>query len=209
MKVKAFKEAYQQQHLILSLGLGLFIFLAGGQSLTSAWLMTLALFFNLLLSSIILYFLKKYFTEDTKWLLIMLVMASVATWLQMLANAFLSGWVVGIEAYLPFIAISGLILARVETVVQTETLPTIILHGLGSVVGFAMLVFPVGFLSDLLGLGVITFASPTGSGPMFEVLILTPAYRMPIFLGPQGAIGVLILAALWIAFVRNLRGKQA
>jgi hypothetical protein len=32
---------------------------------------------------------------------------------------------------------------------------------------------------------------------------------MPIFLGPQGAIGVLILAALWIAFVRNLRGKQA
>ena len=54
--MKAFKDAYQEQHLILSLGLGLFILLAGGQSLTSAWMMTLALFFNLLLSSTILYY---------------------------------------------------------------------------------------------------------------------------------------------------------
>ncbi len=207
--MKAFKDAYQQQHLILSLGLGLFILLAGGQSLTSAWMMTLALFFNLMLSSTILYYLKKYFTEDNKWLLIMLVMVSVATWFQMLAVAFLPGWVVGIEIYLPFIAISGLILARIETVVQTETLPNIFFHGLGSVVGFAMLVLPIGFFSDLLGLGVITFASPTGSGSLFDVTILAPAYRMPIFLGPQGAIGLLILAALWIAFVQNFRRKQA
>lgn len=207
--MKAFKDAYQQQHLILSLGLGLFILLAGGQSLTSAWMMTLALFFNLMLSSTILYYLKKYFTEDNKWLLIMLVMASVATWFHMLAVAFLPGWVVGIETYLPFIAISGLILARIETVVQTESLPNIFFHGLGSVVGFAMLVLPIGFFSDLLGLGVITFASPTGSGSLFDVTILAPAYRMPIFLGPQGAIGLLILAALWIAFVQNFRRKQA
>jgi Na+-translocating ferredoxin:NAD+ oxidoreductase RnfE subunit len=207
--MKAFKDAYQQQHLILSLGLGLFIFLAGGQSLTSAWMMTLALLFNLSFSSIILYYLKKYFTEDNKWLLIMLVMASVATWFQMLAVAFLPGWVVGIEVYLPFIAISGLILARIETVVQTETLPNIVYHVLGSVVGFAWLVLPIGFLSDVLGLGVITFASPTGTGPLFAVTILAPAYRIPIFLGPQGAIGILVLAALWIAFIRNLRRKQA
>jgi len=207
--MKAFKDAYQQQHLILSLGLGLFIFLAGGQSLTSAWMMTLALLFNLSFSSIILYYLKKYFTEDNKWLLIMLVMASVATWFQMLAVAFLPGWVVGIEVYLPFIAISGLILARIETVVQTETLPNIVYHVLGSVVGFAWLVLPIGFVSDVLGLGVITFASPTGTGPLFAVTILAPAYRIPIFLGPQGAIGILVLAALWIAFIRNLRGKQA
>jgi Na+-translocating ferredoxin:NAD+ oxidoreductase RnfE subunit len=207
--MKAFKDAYQQQHLILSLGLGLFIFLAGGQSLTSAWMMTLALLFNLFISSTILYYLKKYFTEDNKWLLIMLVMASVATWFQMLSVAYLPGWVVGIEVYLPFIAISGLILARIETVVQTETLPNIFYHVLGSVVGFAWLVLPIGFLSDVLGLGVITFASPTGTGPLFAVTILAPAYRMPIFLGPQGAIGILVLAALWIAFIRNLRGKQA
>ena len=207
--MKAFKDAYQQQHLILSLGLGLFIFLAGGQSLTSAWMMTLALLFNLFISSTILYYLKKYFTEDNKWLLIMLVMASVATWFQMLSVAYLPGWVVGIEVYLPFIAISGLILARIETVVQTETLPNIFYHVLGSVVGFAWLVLPIGFLSDVLGLGVITFASPTGTGPLFAVTILAPAYRIPIFLGPQGAIGILVLAALWIAFIRNLRGKQA
>ena len=207
--MKAFKDAYQQQHLILSLGLGLFILLAGGQSLTSAWMMTLALFFNLMLSSMILYYLKKYFTEDNKWLLVMLVMASVATWFQMLAVAFLPGWIVGIETYLPLIAISGLILARVETVVQTETLPNMIFHGLGSVVGFAILVLPIGLLSDVLGLGAFTFASPTGNGPILDVTILAPAYRMPIFLGPQGAIGLLILAALWIAFVRNLRRKQA
>jgi Na+-translocating ferredoxin:NAD+ oxidoreductase RnfE subunit len=207
--MKAFKDAYQQQHLILSLGLGLFIFLAGGQSLTSAWMMTLALFFNLLLSSTILYYLKKYFTEDNKWLLIMLVMASVATWFQMLAVAFLPGWIVGIDVYLPFIAISGLILARVETVVQTETLPNNIFHVLGSVLGFATLVLPIGLLSDVLGLGVFTFASPTGTEPLFAITMLAPAYRMPIFLGPQGAIGLLILAALWLAFVNNLRRKQA
>ena len=207
--MKAFKEAFQQQHLILSLGLGLFIFLAGGQSFTSAWMMTLALFFNLLLSTTILYFLRKYFTEDTKWLLIMLVMATVATWVQMLSVAYVPGWVVGIEVYLPFIAISGLILARVETVVQTESLTTIFFHMLGSVAGFAILVIPIGLLSDALGLGVIRFASPSGQSFLFTWTILESAYRMPIFLGPQGAIGILLLAALWIAFVRNTRGKQA
>ena len=206
--MKAFKEAFQQQHLILSLGLGLFIFLAGGQSLTSAWMMTLALLFNLILSSILLYFLRSYFTEDNKWLLIMLVMASVATWFQMLAVAYLPGWVQGIEVYLPFIAISGLVLARVETVVQTESLKNIFFHGLGSVVGFAMLVLPIGLLSDVLGLGLFTFASASGQGPLFSITMLDVAYRMPIFLGPQGAIGILFLAALWIAFVRSLRGKQ-
>jgi Na+-translocating ferredoxin:NAD+ oxidoreductase RnfE subunit len=136
-------------------------------------------------------------------------MASVATWFQMLAVAFLPGWVVGIELYLPFIAISGLILARVETVVQTETLPNICFHVLGSVLGFAMLVLPIGFLADVLGLGVLTFASPTGTGPLFAITMVAPAYRMPIFLGPQGAIGLLILAALWIALIQNFRRKQA
>ncbi|MEY3692505.1 MAG: hypothetical protein RLZZ388_676, partial [Bacillota bacterium] len=48
--MKAFKQAFQQQHLVLSLGLGLFILLAGGISLTSAFMMSIALFLNLFLS---------------------------------------------------------------------------------------------------------------------------------------------------------------
>jgi hypothetical protein len=71
------------------------------------------------------------------------------------------------------------------------------------------LVLPIGFLADVLGLGVFTFASPTGTGPLFAITMVAPAYRMPIFLGPQGAIGLLILAALWSALIQNFRRKQA
>lgn len=207
--MKAFKQAFQQQHLVLSLGLGLFILLAGGISLTSAFMMSIALFLNLFLSTSILYLLRKQFQEDNKWILIMIVMATVGTLIQMLAVAYLPGWVEGIEVILPFIAISGLILARVETVVMTDGYQDVLLNTLGSVVGFVGLVLPIGFFSDLLGLGLIQFANPINNRMLFSIEVLDASYRMPIFQGSQGAIGLLLLAALWIAFIQRLRGTQA
>lgn len=207
--MKAFKQAFQQQHLVLSLGLGLFILLAGGISLTSAFMMSIALFLNLFLSTSILYLLRKQFQEDNKWILIMIVMATVGTLIQMLAVAYLPGWVEGIEVILPFIAISGLILARVETVVMTEGYRDVLLNTLGSVVGFVGLVLPIGFFSDLLGLGLIQFANPINNSMLFSIEVFDASYRMPIFQGSQGAIGLLLLAALWIAFIQRLRGTQA
>ena len=207
--MKAFKQAFQQQHLVLSLGLGLFILLAGGISLTSAFMMSIALFLNLFLSTSILYLLRKQFQEDNKWILIMIVMATVGTLIQMLAVAYLPGWVEGIEVILPFIAISGLILARVETVVMTDGYRDVLLNTLGSVFGFVGLVLPIGFFSDLLGLGLIQFANPINNSMLFSIEVLDASYRMPIFQGSQGAIGLLLLAALWIAFIQRLRGTQA
>ncbi len=207
--MKAFKQALQQQHLVLSLGLGLFILLAGGISLTSAFMMSIALFLNLFLSTSILYLLRKQFQEDNKWILIMIVMATVGTLIQMLAVAYLPGWVQRIEVILPFIAISGLILARVETVVITDRYLDILLNTLGSVVGFVGLVVPIGFFSDLLGLGLIQFANPINNSMLFSIEVLDASYRLPIFQGSQGAIGLFLLAALWIAFIQRLRGTQA
>jgi Na+-translocating ferredoxin:NAD+ oxidoreductase RnfE subunit len=206
----SFKQAFQQQHLVLSLGLGLFIVLAGSVSLTSAWMMSLALFLNLWLSTSILYLLRNQFQEDNKWLLIMIVMASVGTLIQMLAIAFVPGWVQGIETLLPFIAISGLVLARVETVVMTERYGDIFWNTFGSVVGFASLVLPIGFLADLLGLGTIQFINPTtASSFLWRIEVIAESYRMPIFQGSVGAIGLYILASLWIAFIQRLRGTKA
>ncbi len=207
--MKAFKQAFQQQHLVLSLGLGLFILLAGSMSLTSAWMMSIALLLNLFLSTSILYLLRKQFQEDNKWILIMIVMASVGTLIQMLAVAYLPGWVQGMEVILPFIAISGLILARVETVVLTDRYRDVLLNTLGSVVGFAALVLPIGIFSDVLGLGMIQFANPINNTMLFSIEVLDSIYRMPIFQGNQGAIGLLLLAGLWIAFIQRLRGTQA
>ena len=208
--MKAFKQAFQQQHLILSLGLGLFILLAGSVSFTSGWMMTIALFLNLFFTTSILYFLRKQFQQDNKWILIMMVMASVATLIQMLADAYLPGWVQGIGYLLPFIAISGFVLARVETVVMTDTYADIVWNTFGSVVGFAMLVLPIGLIADLLGLGVIQFANPFSTSMLiWRVEILPEAYRLPIFQGSHGAIGILLLASLWIAFVQQWRGSPS
>ncbi|MFZ9139719.1 MAG: Rnf-Nqr domain containing protein [Bacilli bacterium] len=207
--MKAFKEALKSQHLILSLGLGIFILLAGGVSFTSAWMMTLALFFNLFLSTSILYVLKNQFQEENKWILIMIVMASVATFVQMVAVAYLPGWTVGLGEILPFIAISGLVLARIETVVMTETYANLFWNTLGSVIGFASLVLPIGLFADFLGLGMIQFANPFSVNEMlFQFEMLSESLRMPIFQGSQGAIGILLLASLWIALVQRLRGNS-
>jgi Na+-translocating ferredoxin:NAD+ oxidoreductase RnfE subunit len=173
-------------------------------------MMSVALFLNLFLSTSILYLLRKQFQEENKWILIMIVMASVGTFIQMLSVAYVPGWVEGIEGLLPFLSISGLILARVETVVMTDRYSDVLLNTLGSVVGFVALVLPIGFLADLLGLGMIQFANPsTISSMLFSVEVLDVPYRMPIFQGSDGAIGLLLLAALWIALVQQLRGTKA
>lgn len=209
---KIFKQTFRDQHLILSLGLGLFVLLAGGGSLTSALLMTLALFLNLWLTTSILFFIKRWLSQETKFIVILIVMASVGTLVQMLAVAFLPGWVKGLEVYLPLLAISGLILARVETTVQTGTLRDVWMDTLGSTLSFAMLVIPIGLLADGLGLGVIqlaTFAVGTPQPMLFQFTILPFESTIPFFTGSYGAIGMLILAALWLAFIQRLRGGQA
>jgi Na+-translocating ferredoxin:NAD+ oxidoreductase RnfE subunit len=209
---KIFKQTLRDQHLILSLGLGLFVLLAGGGSLTSALLMTLALFLNLWLTTSILFFIKRWLSQETKFIVILIVMASVGTLVQMLAVAFLPGWVKGLEVYLPLLAISGLILARVETTVQTGTLRDVWMDTLGSTLSFAMLVIPIGLLADGLGFGVIqlaTFAVGTPQPMLFQFTILPFESTIPFFTGSYGAIGMLILAALWLAFIQRLRGGQA
>lgn len=206
-----FKQTFRDQHLILSLGLGLFVLLAGGGSLTSALMMTLALFLNLIITTSVIFFLKKWLSQETKFIIILIVMASVGTLVQMLAVAFLPGWVKGLELYLPLLAISGLILARVETIVQTGTFGDILIDTFGSTLSFALLVIPIGLLADVLGLGVFqlaTFATGTPQPMWFSLTILSADARMPFFTGQYGAIGILILAALWMAFVQRLRGGK-
>jgi hypothetical protein len=57
---------------------------------------------------------------------------------------------------------------------------------------------------------MIQFANPsTISSMLFSVEVLDVPYRMPIFQGSDGAIGLLLLAALWIAMVQQLRGTKA
>ena len=204
----SFRNAFTEQHLILSLGLGLFILLAGGQSLTSAWMMTWVLFANLFLSTSILFLLRSQIQEENQWIIILFVMGSVATWVQMMAVAFLPGWVMGLEDYLPLIAISGLILARVETVVKTDTYGDLFMNTLGSVLGFAFLVLPIGFFADLIGQGVIAFASPFVNpepSMLWSIQVLNETFIIPIFQGVYAPIGMFLLASLWLALMRWIR----
>jgi Na+-transporting NADH:ubiquinone oxidoreductase subunit D len=204
----SFRNAFTEQHLILSLGLGLFILLAGGQSLTSAWMMTWVLFANLFLSTSILFLLRSQIQEENQWIIILFVMGSVATWVQMMAVAFLPGWVMGLEDYLPLIAISGLILARVETVVKTDTYGDLFMNTLGSVLGFAFLVLPIGFFADLIGQGVIAFASPFVNpepSMLWSIRVLNETLIIPIFQGVYAPIGMFLLASLWLALMRWIR----
>jgi Na+-translocating ferredoxin:NAD+ oxidoreductase RnfE subunit len=135
-------------------------------------------------------------------------MGSVATWVQMMAVAFLPGWVMGIEDYLPLIAISGLILARVETVVKTDTYGDLFMNTLGSVLGFAFLVLPIGFFADLIGQGVIAFASPFVNpepSMLWSIRVLNETLIIPIFQGVYAPIGMFLLASLWLALMRWIR----
>ena len=206
--MKVVKQAFQQNHLILSLGLGIFLLLAGSTSLTSAWMMTLALFLNLFLVTTILYFLRTWLLPENRWLVIMIVMGTVATMVQMLAMAFLPNWVEGLSNVLPLIAVSGMILARVDTVVMSESYRTIFLDTLGSILGFAMVILPIGLLTDFLGLGVFQFASPVDDVMLWSLTLLPESLRLPIFTGGNAAIGVLLLASLWIALLRRVGGTR-
>jgi Na+-translocating ferredoxin:NAD+ oxidoreductase RnfE subunit len=211
-KQSAFLSAFRHEHLILSLGLGLFIFLAGAGSLTRAMMMTVALAANLFLSTLVMYGIKKWLTQETKFIVTLIVMATIATIVQLLSVTFLPGWVRGIEIYLPLIAVSGMMLARIETVVQTGQLKDVLFDTLGSILSFAFLVVPLGILADLFGLGVFQLASFQIGEPQpywFSFTLLPENLRLPIFTGTYGAIGLLILAALWLALVQRFRRKQA
>jgi Na+-translocating ferredoxin:NAD+ oxidoreductase RnfE subunit len=207
---QAFKSAYQEQHIILSLGLGIFILLAGGGSLTASIMMTLAFAANLILTSSVMFFIRRHLNVESKFILSLIIMATVSLWIQRLAITFLPGWVQGLEMYLPLLAISGLIAARVETVALTSSYKETIFDALGTLVGFASLVIPLGLLVDLLGLGVVQLHTVSLSSQptyLWSWQLLSSPWLIPIFQGSRGGIGMLLIASLWIALVQRFRGR--
>jgi Na+-transporting NADH:ubiquinone oxidoreductase subunit NqrD len=91
---------------------------------------------------------------------------------------------------------------------MSESYRNILLDTLGSVLGFAMVILPIGFFADFLGLGVFQFASPVNDAMVWSITLLPESLRLPIFTGGNAAIGVLLLASLWIALLRRIGGNQ-
>ena len=204
--MKAMIQAIFSNNVILVSGLGLFLLLAGSQTLTLAVGMSIAFIANLILAPMIVFFAKSMIQQEIKLMAYLMIFATVSTFVTMVMMAIFPVWVEGLSLYLPLMALSGVFQYRTEMIQPSTKLSSYMLENVGVGLGFAIIILPLGLLTELLGSGVIALQTITDTSVyIFYVQVFEDAYINGIFSGSLRYIGSLLLFALLIALFKGIK----
>ncbi len=205
----SFFKHIQKNYLLLLSGLGMFSLLAGSVTLTVALGMSIAVLLHLVISSLVIFWLRPFIRLEIRFMAHLIIIATVATAISQLMAAFMPIWIQGIEIFIPLLALNGMVLYQLDVHEQAKHTGHVFLHALALSISFLLLIVPLGILSELLGQGVIQLRFFTDSDLTFFAVTLIPEdYRIGIFTGPYGYLGSLIILGLFIAFVQTIRIRR-
>jgi Na+-translocating ferredoxin:NAD+ oxidoreductase RnfE subunit len=205
----SFIKHIQKNYLLLLSGLGMFSLLAGSVTLTVALGMSLAVLLHLVISSLIIFWLRRLIHLDIRFIAHLIIIATVATAISQLMSAYMPVWIQGIELFIPLLALNGMVLYQLDLHEQVKHTLDVFLHACTLAISFLLLIIPLSILSELLGQGVIQLQSLTDADLTYFTFTLIPEdYRIGIFTGPYGYLGSLMILGLFIAFVQTIRIRR-
>jgi Na+-translocating ferredoxin:NAD+ oxidoreductase RnfE subunit len=205
----SFIKHIQKNYLLLLSGLGMFSLLAGSVTLTVALGMSIAVLLHLVISSLLIFWLRRLIHLDIRFITHLIIIATVATAISLFMSAFMPVWIQGIEMFIPLLALNGMVLYQLDLHEQVKHTKDVFIHALALSMSFLLLIVPLAIVSELLGQGVIQLRSFTDTDVTFFILNLIPEdYRIGIFTGPYGYLGSLIILGLFIAFVQTIRIRR-
>ena len=207
--MKLFLNAVFSNHVIVYSGLGLFLLLAGSQSLTLALGMSLAFILNVTISPMIVFVLKKWIQPEIKFIAYLIIFATVSTMISMMMSALTPVWIEGLALYLPLIALSGVSQYRTEMIQPSTKISSYMIENVGIGVGFAMMIIILGMTTEVLGTGIISLKTFTMTNEsILSIELLNENFISGVFSGSLSYIGSLLLFGLVIALIQSASSKR-
>ncbi len=174
---------------------------------SNALILSGAFLLTLILSTILVYILKRLIYPEIKSLSLLVIISSSVTIVELIVQAYSFENFLGLEAFFPLIATNFLILTSMETVLQknSSSLTKYDVFKLG-LSGFVVLV-SLGFARELIGTGKVFFDTTipvNSSSIVFEISL--PQFYSPLILLtlPSGAF---IAIGLFLAFFNSIKSE--
>jgi Na+-translocating ferredoxin:NAD+ oxidoreductase RnfE subunit len=207
--MKLFIQAMFKYNVVVYSGLGLFFILAGQQSFANALGLSIAFFFNLILSPLLILAITRWMNEDIKFLSYLIIFATVSTIVSMMMTVFFPLWIEGVERYLPLIAVSGILQYRSELIQSETKVKEVLIENIGTALGFLLIILPFAIVSEILGTGGLRLPSLTdGETMIFSFSWIPTDFQLGIFTGPYGYLGSLLLVGLGLSLIKYIQIKR-
>ena len=146
-----FKKGIWQKNPVLVLNLGLCPAIAVTTSVINSLWMALALTFVLVFSNMLVSLLKNYIPSRIRIPVYITIIATLVTIVELILNAFYPGIYKSLGIYIPLLTVNCLILGRAEAFASKNGIFISVLDGLGIGAGFALILFFLGALREILG----------------------------------------------------------
>ncbi len=150
---KNFSKGFLKENAVLVLFLGLCPTLGVTTTAINGLGMGLATTFVLVMSNLVVSLVKKLIPDKVRIPSYIVIIASFVTIVELIMEAFVPALFTQLGIFIPLIVVNCLVLGRAEAFASKNNLLSSIIDGLGMGIGFAMALFVLGALRELLGSG--------------------------------------------------------
>lgn len=192
MRFKHFTNGIIKNNPVLVLMLGLCPALAVSTTAVNSLGMAAAVIFVLFFSNVVVSSIRRFVPEQIRIPIFIIVISTFVTITDYVMHAYLPDLYGALGVFVPLIVVNCIILGRAEGFASRHSVFDAALDGLGTGIGFALAIFTIGSLRELLGSGSIFGRVVLGAG-----FASKPVLYMIL---PPG--GFLIIAFLMAALYR-------
>ena len=202
---KAFFDGIIKNNPVLVLAIGLCPTLAVSTSAYNGLGMGLAVIFVLTMSNFIISLFRKVIPSNMRIPIFILIISTFVTIIDYTMHAYLPELYKNLGVFVPLIVVNCIILGRAEAFAYRNGVLSAVLDGLGTGIGFTLVIFIMGSIREILGAG--TFFAIPGGFHGFHVFG-TAFTKLPVIymILPPG--GFLVIAVL-MATLRFMQRREA
>lgn len=190
-----------QNNAAFMLFLGLCPTLATTTSLVSAFGMGIAVLFTIIITNVAISLLRKIVPNEIRIPVLIVVIASTVTIVELLMKAFMFDLSQTLGVYLSLIVVNCIILGRAEAFAMKNGPLDSALDAIGTGIGFLGGLLLLAFFRELLGTGGFTFSRLTTGEHLFTLQIIPKDYAFSIFADAPGAFIIFGLLAAGINYI--------
>jgi len=154
-KLKSFTNGFLRENPVLVLMIGLCPLLAVSSSAINALGMGIATTFVLILSNLVISFLRRLIPEDLRIPVFIIIISTFVTITDYVMAAYFPPLHRALGVFVPLIVVNCIILGRAEAFAYRNSLVDSLLDGIGMGMGFIMVIVTIGIIREVLGNGTI------------------------------------------------------
>ncbi len=206
-KSKIITDGIFQNNPAFILFLGMCPTLATTSNVVSALGMGLAVLFTIILTNVSISLVRKIVPDEIRIPVLIIIIATIVTVLEMLMNAFMVSLYQSLGVYLSLIVVNCIILGRAEAFALKNNPLDSFFDALGTGLGFLGGLLLLSLFREVLGTGALSFKSLITGVEFFKLTIIPKQYAISLFSSAPGTFIMFGLLAAGVNYTVTLIKK--